>query len=80
MPTSITIFFKRYIKKAGLSSDITFHTLRHTHATMLVEQGIHFKLIQNRLRHSTFSTTMDIYSHVTPGMEVEIILAIRKLM
>ena len=76
----IGVFFKRYIKKARLNSDITFHTLRHTHATMLVEQGIHFKLIQNRLGHSTFSTTMDIYSHVTPDMEGEIIQAIRKLM
>lgn len=42
-----------------------FHSLRHTHATMLLESGANIKEIQHRLGHSQISTTMDTYSHVT---------------
>lgn len=80
LPNFATVFFKRYVLKAGLSEEITFHTLRHTHATMLVKEKVHFKLIQNRLGHSNFSTTMDIYAHKVPSMEGEIIEVIEKMM
>ncbi|WP_330369325.1 tyrosine-type recombinase/integrase [Metaclostridioides mangenotii] len=46
-----------------------FHSLRHTHATMLLESGANIKDIQKRLGHSKLSTTMDTYSHVTDKME-----------
>lgn len=42
-----------------------FHSLRHTHATMLLESGANIKDIQQRLGHSKLATTMDTYSHVT---------------
>lgn len=48
---------------------ITLHGLRHTHATVLLELGEHPKIVQERLGHSTISTTMNIYSHVTPTMQ-----------
>lgn len=48
-----------------------FHSLRHTHATMLLESGANIKDIQKRLGHSKLSTTMDTYSHVTDKMESE---------
>ncbi len=44
------------------------HSLRHTHATLLLEQGANIKDIQRRLGHSKLSTTMDTYSHVTENM------------
>lgn len=43
--------------------------LRHTHATLLLELGVHPKIVQERLGHSTITTTMNIYSHVTPTMQ-----------
>ncbi|HZK35484.1 MAG TPA: tyrosine-type recombinase/integrase, partial [Aeromicrobium sp.] len=43
--------------------------LRHTHATLLLELGEHPKVVQERLGHSTITTTMNIYSHVTPTMQ-----------
>lgn len=58
--------FSQYCRAAGLEG-FTFHSLRHTHATELVKAGIHFKIIQARLGHSSFLVTMDTYSHVSPG-------------
>ncbi|WP_244833406.1 tyrosine-type recombinase/integrase [Clostridium sp. BJN0001] len=46
-----------------------FHSLRHTHATLLLESGANIKDIQVRLGHSKLATTMDTYSHVTKKMK-----------
>ena len=54
-----------------LKIDFNFHSLRHTHATMLLENGANPKDIQKRLGHSKISTTLDTYSHVTKKMENE---------
>lgn len=48
---------------------VTLKGLRHTHATLLLESGINPKIVQERLGHSTISTTMNVYSHVTPTMQ-----------
>ncbi|WP_345801016.1 tyrosine-type recombinase/integrase [Microbacterium sp. AZCO] len=48
---------------------LTLKGLRHTHATLLLELGVHPKVVQERLGHSNISTTMNIYSHVTPTMQ-----------
>ncbi|MBB6449774.1 integrase [Geomicrobium halophilum] len=45
---------------------ITFHELRHTHATLMLEMNEHVKIVQQRLGHVKAETTMDIYSHVRP--------------
>lgn len=50
-------------------SRVTIKGLRHTHATLLLELGEHPKVVQERLGHSTITTTMNIYSHVTPTMQ-----------
>ncbi|MGL5868962.1 tyrosine-type recombinase/integrase [Clostridium chrysemydis] len=52
-----------------LNIDFSFHYLRHTHATLLLEGGANIKDIQHRLGHSKLSTTMDTYSHVTKQLE-----------
>jgi len=48
-----------------------FHAFRHTHATMLLENGANIKDIQERLGHSRLATTMDVYSHVTGTMKLD---------
>ncbi len=46
-----------------------FHNLRHTHATLLLANGEHPKVVQERLGHSSIGITMDTYSHVIPSMQ-----------
>jgi integrase len=48
---------------------IRFHDLRHTHASLLLKAGVHPKVVQERLGHSSIAITLDIYSHVAPGMQ-----------
>ena len=50
---------------------VRFHDLRHTHATQLLAQGVHPKVVQERLGHSTISITMDLYSHMSETMQAE---------
>lgn len=59
--------FLPLLKRAGLPA-IRFHDLRHTAATLLLAQGVHPKIVQERLGHSQISLTLDTYSHVLPGM------------
>ncbi len=46
-----------------------FHDLRHTHATLLLRQGVHPKIVSERLGHSNIGITLDTYSHILPGMQ-----------
>ena len=48
---------------------IRLHDARHTHASLMLKQGIHPKIVQERLGHSTIAITLDTYSHVTPGLQ-----------
>ncbi|MDO8398915.1 MAG: tyrosine-type recombinase/integrase [Bradyrhizobium sp.] len=50
---------------------IRFHDLRHAHATHLLANGIHPKVASERLGHSKIGITLDLYSHVLPGMEAD---------
>ena len=59
--------FKPLLKRAGLSG-FTFHSLRHTCATLLCSKNVNPKIVQEMLGHATISQTMDTYSHVMPGM------------
>lgn len=61
--------FKPLLAKAGLPATTRFHDLRHAHATLLLSQGVHPKVVQERLGHSTISVTMDVYSHVMPQLQ-----------
>jgi len=47
---------------------VRFHDLRHTHATLMLCQGIHPKIVSERLGHSSIAITLDTYSHVMPGL------------
>ena len=62
--------FKKIIKKAGVK-EIRFHDVRHTHATLLLKQGVNPKIISERLGHTDISMTLRIYSHILPNMQKE---------
>lgn len=67
-PITVTRAFTRTVERLGLRR-IRFHDLRHTHATLLLAQGTHPKVVQERLGHSTIAVTLDTYSHVLPGIQ-----------
>lgn len=62
--------FQALLKRAGLPK-IRFHDLRHTSATLMLQQGVHPKIVQERLGHSSISLTLDTYSHVVPHLQSE---------
>ncbi|SFL43868.1 tyrosine-type recombinase/integrase [Pelosinus propionicus] len=64
-----TRYFKKMLMQAELDKEFSFHDLRHTHATLLLRQGINIKVISERLGHSTVAMTLDTYSHLMPDMQ-----------
>lgn len=64
----VTRSFKPLLKRAGLP-DMPFHGLRHTAASLLFSQNVHPKIVQEMLGHSDISVTLNIYSHLIPGMQ-----------
>jgi integrase len=69
-PAKVLEIFKQLLKDAGLPH-MRFHDLRHSAATILLVAGVHPKVVQERLGHSTIAMTMDVYSHVLPSMQQE---------
>jgi len=67
-PNHVIDEFKKLLKKAELP-DIRFHDLRHSAASLLLTAGVHPKIVQEILGHTQIGMTMDIYSHVLPGMQ-----------
>ena len=59
---------------------IRFHDLRHTAATLLLQQGVHPKVVSELLGHSSIGLTLDIYSHVIPDMQQQAVAAIHTLL
>jgi integrase len=78
-PDRVRVPFKELLKEAGLP-DIRFHDLRHSAATLLLAMGIHPKITQEMLGHSNIAMTMDVYSHVLPGMQQEAIDRLNEVM
>jgi integrase len=62
--------FARVLEDAGLPH-LRFHDLRHSAATLLLGMGVHPKVVQEILGHSTIAMTLDIYSHVLPSLQKE---------
>lgn len=71
MSTSRTVLYCTRVISNDLGIKFDYHTLRHTHATKLIEGGANIKAVQTRLGHKDISTTLQIYSHTTKGMEDE---------
>ena len=70
---------KKVLKKAGINKNIRFHDLRHTNATLLLQEGNDLKVVQERLGHKDISTTANIYSHVNKQMQKQATDSISKL-
>ncbi|MCE5255000.1 MAG: site-specific integrase [Actinomycetia bacterium] len=69
-PDNFSKLFDTAVKKSGLPR-IRFHDLRHTAATLALREGIHPKVVSERLGHSTVSLTLDLYSHAIPALQQE---------
>lgn len=74
-PRNLFRVFKNVLGQAGLPN-IRFHDLRHTAATLMLQQGIHPKVVQERLGHADIALTLNTYSHVLPNIQEE---AVQKL-
>jgi integrase len=68
-PRSITRQWLTLLSNNKTLPPIRFHDLRHAHATHMLSSGIHPKVASERLGHSKVGITMDLYSHVMPGMQ-----------
>lgn len=73
-PSQFSSEFARLVRKKGIR--ITFHGLRHSHASQLLRQGVPVKVVSERLGHATTSITMDIYAHTLPNMQAEAVAKI----
>ncbi|WP_215115402.1 site-specific integrase [Exiguobacterium sp. s80] len=69
--TSITHRAFNWLSELAGVPRIRIHDLRHTHATLLLEQGVHPKVVQERLGHASYAITMDLYSHVSVKLHKE---------
>jgi integrase len=70
LPSMMTDAFTRLLKAPGLPR-VRLHDLRHPHATHLLAANVHPKIVQERLGHASIAMTLDLYSHVVPGMQEE---------
>lgn len=68
IPSSVSQAWRRLTRRLGYKN-IRFHDLRHSCATLLLKAGVHPKIVQERLGHSSIAVTLDTYSHVSPGMQ-----------
>jgi integrase len=69
-PDAVSATFERRVRRAGVPA-LTLKGLRHTWATLALERGIHPRVVQERLGHSTIAITLGIYSHVAPTLHDE---------
>jgi integrase len=68
-PNRFSAQWNKTMREKGQS--VRFHDLRQTHATLLLRQGTHPKVVSERLGHATGGITLDTYSHVLPDMQDE---------
>jgi len=68
LPNTVTHAWIKLVRHTGLKG-IRLHDARHSHASLMLKQGIHPKVVQERLGHSSIVITPDTYSHVAPGLQ-----------
>lgn len=68
LPDTITHAWIKLVRRSGLKN-IRLHDARHSHASLMLKLGIHPKIVQERLGHSSIQVTLDTYSHVAPGLQ-----------
>ena len=69
MPNSVSSTVARLCRKLGLPKGASLHVLRHSHASLLLANGVDLATVSARLGHSSVRTTADIYSHAIRGKD-----------
>ena len=69
-PDTLSAGSARYLRHKELPQ-VRFHDLRHAHATLMLTQGVHPKVVSERLGHASIGITLDLYSHVLPSLQTE---------
>ncbi|MFF2529166.1 site-specific integrase [Brevibacillus sp. NPDC058079] len=70
-PRNLNRTYQRLLKRVDVPK-IRFHDLRHTHATLLLVQGVNPKVVSERLGHATIKITLDTYTHVLPSLQKDV--------
>jgi integrase len=78
-PHAISQAFERIASRAGVPL-IRLHDIRHTHATLLAQAGVHPKVVSERLGHANAKFTIETYQHVMPGMQADAAIVIEELL
>jgi integrase len=68
LPDTVTHAWIKLVRRTGLEG-VRLHDARHTHASLMLKQGVHPKIVQERLGHASIQLTLDTYSHVAPGLQ-----------
>ena len=77
-PDSLSSAWRRLLRQHDLPP-IRFHDLRHAHATLMLLQGVHPKVVSERLGHASVGITLDTYSHVLPSLQTQAVEAFDRL-
>lgn len=78
IPWNISQHLKCMCNKAGIEYR-NFYSLRHSHATLLLEMNVHPKIVQERMGHSDIKITMETYSHITPTIQQKAVAAMETI-
>ncbi len=68
-PDCVGRLHKTLLKKAGITENITLHGLRHTYATLAIQNGVDAKTVSSLLGHYSAGFTLDTYTHTTSAMQ-----------
>ena len=68
LPNTVSHAWAKLASKVGLKG-VRLHDARHSHASLMLKQGVHPKIVQERLGHASIQITLDTYSHVAPGLQ-----------
>ena len=68
LPNTVTHNWIKLARRVGLHG-VRLHDARHTHASLMLRQGVHSKIVQERLGHASIQVMLDTYSHVTLGLQ-----------
>ncbi len=78
-PGTLARAWSRVLAVAGVGH-VRWHDLRHAHATLMLQAGIHPKIVSERLGHASVAITLDTYSHVLPGLQASAAAALDALL
>lgn len=76
-PDKFSSRFAAWARRNGFAG-FRLHDLRHTHASQLLKQGVHPKIVSERLGHATVAFTLDTYAHVLPGLQRDAVAELDK--